>query len=116
MKELYNFTVEKLETVDVSEETTNEKNEKLTVTKKETKKVPYKFVVKQPNRSLRDMGSLFYGKMKSRAIENGLIPAAVMENKFGDKDKASELWKTLNDGVKKLQEMELVKEVDRTEE
>src|SRR3990167_3483140 len=112
MKILYTFQQNKLEERDISEAAKDSSGGDVIVTKKVKELVPYNFVIKQPNRSLKDSAALFYGKTRSFAIKSGLVPAAVLENQYGDKDKAIDLYKSLTDKVQDLHKLELVKEKD----
>lgn len=84
MKRLFTFTIDKSEEVDVSEVQTNEKGEQITITKKETKKVPQTFIIRKPTRSMIDEGKLFYGAKFAEALKAGLIPVVSLNKRFNN--------------------------------
>lgn len=84
MKKLFTFELEKDEIIEVTETQTNDKNEQVTITKKETKKVPHKFIIRKPTRSMIDEGKLFYGSKFADALKAGLMPVALLNKRFSN--------------------------------
>ena len=84
MKRLFNFTLEKKEVVDVVETTTNEKNEQVTITKKEEQSIPNKFFLRKPSRIMIEDGKLFYGVKFAEAIKAGLLPMSLLSKRFAN--------------------------------
>ncbi len=81
-KTLHSFTV----SIDreIVETTTREENgQKITVESKATKSVPHTIVLKEPGRLERQNLSVFQAQMYSQAINLGLLPKLVMQQKVG---------------------------------
>lgn len=88
-KTLHSFTINLDK--EVTETSTREENgQKITTESKVTKSVPHIVVLKEPSRRERQDLSLFQGVMYNEAINKGLLPKVVMQQKVG-KDAQSPL-------------------------
>lgn len=82
MKKIYTFTLNKAEEVDQKVENVNEVGEKTITITKVKKEVPHKFCFVKPGKNLRDESELFYGVEYGKAIQKGMIPAALLQKRF----------------------------------
>lgn len=125
MKEIYRFTLNKKETVEELEKTTNEKGEEVSTKKKVEKDVPYIFVIKRPTRSQNDESEIFRAATESELIRRGVISANLLEKRilndggvFTESEKKEK--EQLAESFKKFQaeyvDLNKIKEEDRTEE
>tara|TARA_R110002051_G_scaffold27886_1_gene66648 strand:+ start:133 stop:912 length:780 start_codon:yes stop_codon:yes gene_type:complete len=82
MKRIYEFTVEKEETV--KEESVEKKKDgtEVTTAKDVTKNVPYKFFLRRPTRAMTDEAELYYGVRLAEGIKAGLLTRALLEKRF----------------------------------
>ena len=82
MKRIYEFTVNKEETV--KEESVEKKKDGTEVrTSKDVKKeVPHKFFLRRPTREMTDEAELYYGVKLAEGIKAGLLTRALLEKRF----------------------------------
>ena len=125
MRILNEFIIPKEEDVEVKESSTNDKGEKIEVTKTVKKTVNKEFVLKKPNRSLYDEAELFYGVKLSEGIKAGLLTRALLAKRFnndggvlsdGEKDKFASMYMGLFEKQARLQKLELKRQKDLTKE
>ena len=89
MKSIYSFTVEKTEQV---EEKTKEsrknketgKEEEIEVSKKVEKKIPFEFLLKEPNRRQLEDADMEYSIEISRCVKKGILTKAMLAKKYSD--------------------------------
>ena len=81
MKRIYEFTVNKEETV--KEETVQKKKDgtEVTTSKDVKKEVPHKFFLRRPTRSMTDEAELYYGVRLAEGIKAGLLTRALLEKR-----------------------------------
>lgn len=88
VREIYSFTVETKEKVKTTEveERKNDKGEveKVEVTKEIEAEVPYRIVLKQPNRREMEEAELEYSIEMSRCIKQGILTKAMLSKKYSD--------------------------------
>jgi hypothetical protein len=82
MKRIYEFTVDKEETV--KEESVEKKKDgtEVTTTKDVKKDVPHKFFLRRPTRAMTDEAELYYGVKLAEGIRAGLLTRALLEKRF----------------------------------
>ena len=82
MKRIYEFTVNKEETV--KEESVEKKKDgtEVTTSKDVKKEVPYKFFLRRPTRAMTDEAELYYGVKLAEGIRAGLLTRALLEKRF----------------------------------
>ena len=82
MKRIYEFTVNKEETV--KEESVEKKKDgtEVTTTKDVKKDVPHKFFLRRPTRAMTDEAELYYGVKLAEGIKAGLLTRALLEKRF----------------------------------
>ena len=82
MKRIYEFTVNKEETV--KEESVEKKKDgtEVTTAKDVKKEVPYKFFLRRPTRAMTDEAELYYGVKLAEGIKAGLLTRALLEKRF----------------------------------
>jgi hypothetical protein len=121
MKKLYSFSIDK--DVDVEETTVNPDGSKTINTVK--KKVPQKFFLRKPTRSLQDEAELFYAVQLSENIKLGCLTHAQLakryandEGTFSDNEKKeyAELYVLLFKKQEEYQKANIKKDSERTEE
>ena len=89
LREVYSFTVEHVEKQKVSE-TENRKNEEtgeeeqVEVTKEVEASVPYRVIIKQPNRKEMEEAELEYSIEMSNCIRQGILTKAMLAKKYSD--------------------------------
>lgn len=87
-REIYSFTVEQTEKVKVTEleERKNEDGtkEKVEITKEIEQAVPYRVILKQPNRREMEEAELEYSIEMSRCIKQGILTKAMLSKKYSD--------------------------------
>ena len=97
-KKLHSFVV-KIEKEVEKTETRQENGQEITVKTKVMEKVPHTIVLKQPTRKEKQNLSVFYSVQNNKAVEMGLLPKAVIVQKFlkdsGDDKERSEMYKKL---------------------
>jgi hypothetical protein len=82
MKRIYEFTVNKEETVK-EESVEKKKNGTEVTTAKEVKKdIPHKFFLRRPTRAMTDEAELYYGVRLAEGIKAGLLTRALLEKRF----------------------------------
>ena len=105
MKRIYEFTVNKEETV--KEETVEKKKDgtEVTTAKDVKKEVPYKFFLRRPTRAMTDEAELYYGVKLAEGIKAGLLTRALLEKRFENDGgtRSDEENKEYNQVVEKLQ-------------
>jgi len=115
-KWLFEFQVNKEETVKETHTETNEKGEKITTEKEVVKKVPTYFAIRKPTRKLYDESDLFYSVKLSEGIKAGLLTRTLLEKRFendggifseGDKDRYFELYRLVFEKENELQQAAL---------
>lgn len=125
MKELYSFTTNDNILINETESTKNEKGEDVLITKKVTKSVPRKFILKKANRAELEEIDLFRAATESEYIRRGILPVTLLQKRYAADDgvfseKEKKDHEVLTEKFVKLQSeySELVKipEKDRTEE
>lgn len=84
IKKLYEFSLNKTETVEEKVPSKNEAGEEIVEIKKTEKKTPIKFFLRKPNRVLWDDAELYYNVQLSEAIKSGVLTAAQLASKFSD--------------------------------
>ena len=82
MKRIYEFTVNKEETV--KDESVEKKKDgtEVTTSKDVKKEVPYKFFLRRPTRAMTDEAELYYGVRLAEGIKAGLLTRALLEKRF----------------------------------
>ena len=82
MKRIYEFTVNKEETV--KEESVEKKKDgtEVTTAKDVQKEVPHKFFLRRPTRAMTDEAELYYGVRLAEGIKAGLLTRALLEKRF----------------------------------
>ena len=82
MKRIYEFTVNKPETV--QEKTTKKEKDgtEVTTSKDVVKEVPNKFFLRRPTRAMTDEAELYYGVKLAEGIKAGLLTRALLEKRF----------------------------------
>jgi len=88
LKEVYSFSVERIEAVKVTE-TEKRKNEAgeeelVEVTKEVDEPVPYRIIIKQPNRREMEEAELEYSIEMSKCIKSGILTKAMLAKKYSD--------------------------------
>ena len=81
-KELYTFTINKMETTETVEVSKNEKGEEIKIVKPVKTEKPVSFCLKKPNRQLFDEAELFYGVKLAEAIKAGMLTRTLMIKKY----------------------------------
>ena len=88
LREIYSFTVEQNEKVKVTEMEEREgedgKKEQLEITKEVEQAVPYRVILKQPNRREMEEAELEYSIEMSRCIKQGILTKAMLSKKYSD--------------------------------
>ena len=82
MKRIYEFTVNKEETV--KEESVEKKKDgtEVTTSKDIKKEIPHKFFLRRPTRAMTDEAELYYGVKLAEGIKAGLLTRALLEKRF----------------------------------
>ena len=82
MKRIYEFTVNKEETV--KEESVEKKKDatEVTTSKDVKKEIPHKFFLRRPTRAMTDEAELYYGVRLAEGIKAGLLTRALLEKRF----------------------------------
>ena len=82
MKRIYEFTVDKEETIK-EESVEKKKNGTEVTTAKEVKKdIPHKFFLRRPTRAMTDEAELYYGVKLAEGIKAGLLTRALLGKRF----------------------------------
>jgi hypothetical protein len=88
LKEIYSFNVEREETVKVTEteirKNEDGKEEEVEITKDVDQPVPYRIIIKQPNRREMEEAELEYSVEMSKCIKNGILTKAMLAKKYSD--------------------------------
>lgn len=87
LKEVYSFTVEQTEKVKVTEKElrkTEEGEEEVEVTKEVDQAVPYRIIIKQPNRREMEEAELEYSIEMSKCVKQGILTKAMLAKKYSD--------------------------------
>lgn len=88
LREIYSFTVERTEKVKVTEMEEREgkegEKEQVEVTKEVEESVPYRIILKQPNRREMEEAELEYSIEMSRCIKQGILTKAMLSKKYSD--------------------------------
>ena len=105
MKRIYEFTVNKEETV--KEETVEKKKDgtEVTTSKDVKKEIPHKFFMRRPTRAMTDEAELYYGVKLAEGIKAGLLTRALLEKRFENDGgtRSDEENKEYNKIIEKLQ-------------
>ena len=82
MKRIYEFTVDREETV--KEETVKQEKDgtEVTTSKDVKKNVPKKYFLRRPTRAMTDEAELYYGVKLAEGIKAGLLTKALLEKRF----------------------------------
>src|SRR3990167_4126303 len=124
MKHLFNFEVLKEQEVEEQVESLNEKGETVITKKKEIKKVPHKFFLAKPTRTLSDQASLFTSIKVGEGLKAGLCSIYTIDKRYreegifteDDNKKHKELYDDLFSFTEELQKLAITPEADRTDE
>jgi hypothetical protein len=87
-KQLYSFSIE--DTKEVEEKTTEKRKNKegdekeVEVSQKIQKKIPFKFVIKEPSRRELEEADMEYSIEMSRCIKKGVLTKAMLAKKYSD--------------------------------
>ena len=88
IREVYSFSVEQTEKVKVTEteERKNEQgeSEQVEVTKEIDESVPYRVIIKQPNRREMEEAELEFSIEMSKCIKQGILTKAMLSKKYSD--------------------------------
>lgn len=88
LKEVYSFTVEQTEKVKVTEvesrKTEDGNEEQVEVTKEVDQAVPYRIIIKQPNRREMEEAELEYSIEMSNCVKQGILTKAMLAKKYSD--------------------------------
>ena len=88
LKEIYSFNVERTESVKVTETETRKNDEgveeEVEVTKEVDQAVPYRIIIKQPNRREMEEAELEYSVEMSKCIKSGILTKAMLAKKYSD--------------------------------
>lgn len=89
LREVYSFTVEHTEKQKVSETETRKneetgEEEQVEVTKEVEASVPYRIIIKQPNRKEMEEAELEYSIEMSNCIRQGILTKAMLAKKYSD--------------------------------
>lgn len=121
MKKLYEFSVDKEQSV---EETIHNPDGTKTI-KAVTKLVPQKFFIRKPNRALQDEAEMFNAVQVSECIKRGCLTQSLLlkriQNDGGaisdqDQERATTLYQDLLEKRQEFQRQSLKKDEDRTAE
>ena len=82
MKRIYEFTVNKEETIKEESVETKKDGTEVTTAKDVKKEVPYKFFLRRPTRAMTDEAELYYGVRLAEGIKAGLLTRALLEKRF----------------------------------
>jgi len=83
-KWLYEFEVKDLQEVEETEDSVNEKGEKVSITRKIKKVVPVSIKILRPSRKMYDKAELYYGVKLSEGIKAGLLTKALLAKRYED--------------------------------
>jgi len=89
LKEIYSFTFEKNEKVKRTETKKNKneetgEEEEVSVTKEVSEAIPYRLVMKQPNRRQIEEAELEFSVEMSNCIKRGILTKAMLAKKYSD--------------------------------
>jgi hypothetical protein len=82
MKRIYEFTVNKEETVQEKSTKKEKDGTEVTTSKDVVKEVPHKFFLRRPTREMNDEAELYYGVKLAEGIKAGLLTRALLEKRF----------------------------------
>jgi hypothetical protein len=82
MKRIYEFTVDREETVKDETVETQKDGSEVTISKDVKKQVARKFFLRRPTRSMTDDAELYYGVKLADGIKAGLLTRALLEKRF----------------------------------
>jgi len=82
MKRIYEFTVNKEETVKEKLVEKKKDGTEVTTAKDVKKEVPHKFFLRRPTRAMTDEAELYYGVKLAEGIRAGLLTRALLEKRF----------------------------------
>ncbi|MBN86603.1 MAG: hypothetical protein CL885_03685, partial [Dehalococcoidia bacterium] len=87
-REIYSFNIERTEKVKVTETEERKgedgKVEEVEVTKEVERPVPYRVVIRQPNRRQMEEAELEYSIEMSKCIKKGILTKAMLAKKYSD--------------------------------
>jgi len=109
MKRIYEFTVNKEETVQEKSSKKEKDGTEVTTSKDVVKEVPHKFFLRRPTRAMTDEAELYYGVKLAEGIKAGLLTRTLLEKRFKNdggirSDEDSKIYKTITDKLKKFYE------------
>lgn len=125
IKRLFNFSIDKEQSVEETEISKDEKGEEVKTIKTVKKQVPQKFFLKKPSRSLREQGQLYYWVKHSECVKAGVLPKALLLKRLdNDNGLLSEVEKKAYDNARvdlikqsgELEQLSLKSEDQRNEE
>ena len=82
MKRIYEFTVNKEETVKEQSVEKKKDGTEVTTAKDVKKEIPHKFFLRRPTRAMTDEAELYYGVRLAEGIKAGLLTRALLEKRF----------------------------------
>jgi hypothetical protein len=119
MKRIYEFTVNKEETVQEKSVEKKKDGSEVTTSKDVVKEVPHKFFLRRPTRAMTDEAELYYGVKLAEGIKAGLLTRALLEKRFENdggtrSEQDTKKYKAITDRLKNFYE-EQSKILDITE-
>tara|TARA_Y100000004_G_scaffold49100_1_gene54061 strand:+ start:1777 stop:2592 length:816 start_codon:yes stop_codon:yes gene_type:complete len=88
IREVYSFTIEQNEKVKITETETRKnqdgEEEQVEVTKEVDQAVPYRIIIKQPNRREMEEAELEFSIEMSRCVKQGILTKAMLAKKYSD--------------------------------
>ena len=109
MKRIYEFTVNKEETVQEKSVEKKKDGSEVTTSKDVVKEVSYKFFLRRPTRAMTDEAELYYGVRLAEGIKAGLLTRALLEKRFENdggtrSEQDTKKYKAITDKLKKFYE------------
>ena len=109
MKRIYEFTVNKEETVQEKSSKKEKDGTEVTTSKDVVKEVPHKFFLRRPTRAMTDEAELYYGVKLAEGIKAGLLTHRLLEKRFKNdggtrSDADSKKYKSITAKLKKFYE------------
>tara|TARA_R100000664_G_scaffold15070_1_gene23498 strand:+ start:14523 stop:15311 length:789 start_codon:yes stop_codon:yes gene_type:complete len=109
MKRIYEFTVNKEETVQEKSTKKEKDGTEVTTSKDVVKEVPQKFFLRRPTRAMTDEAELYYGVKLAEGIKAGLLTRALLEKRFDNdggvrNEDDEKKYKSISDELKKFYE------------
>jgi len=109
MKRIYEFSVDKEETVKEQSVEKKKDGTEVTTAKDVVKKVPHKFFLRRPTRAMTDEAELYYGVKLAEGIKAGLLTRALLGKRFENdggtrSEQDTKKYKSITDRLKKFYE------------